>query len=383
MSEPGDAVIDALAREGEHVADGQFTIDAERAGALAAKQVAEPQRWPVFLVEVAYLLGAAGIDFHFGGWVVSAELELPGVEPEILDLLERFGEGRGPDDPAKQLGVVFRSARVAGADTITIEAIRADGTGKRCTWKADDYARYESCAAKPGLRVWVRFAADADEPGAAELAELNRRCRPSRFPVSIDGNPVSVGWTGAFGQFGATEVLHSTPVVLDGVEIGLAGVYERARAGRLALMQHGVVVEFLPLPEELERGVDGAFTAVVEVGLPRDLSQTRFVRWPEFRQIMAAIAESHERVVDEIDDSTRALVKALAPPVLSSVDPLEHAEDLAIYEKTARSRTTLAGGASIGLGLVLWAVSAGTALPTIVPLALIGAGVLLVLRELG
>ena len=384
-NEGAGQAIAALAGEGEHVADGRFTIDAEAAlGKLEQFQVSDAQRWPVFLVEVAYLLDARGIDFTISGWTISASIAHAGVDPGLLDLLERFGEDRGQDDPARILGLVFRLARQAGADAITITAVGEDGRGRRCKWSAGGYARFEDCEESPGLRVWVRMSEDAEDPGTGELAQLNARCRASNFPITLDGQALSIGWVGAFSRFGAAQVSHRVEIVREGVAIGLAGVFDQPRKGRLLFMQHGVVVETQKLPKDFG-ALDRAFTAVVEVESRRDLSMTRFVRGPEFDAVMNAIRRSYTQVRSQARTSALALRDVYEPKnSLAEVDPDEHAEDLERFEQSNSKSSMLGGAISVWLGILCFGLNAaGSAIhiPAIIPLALMGLGVVLILRK--
>jgi hypothetical protein len=143
-------------------------------------------------------------------------------------------------------------------------------------------------------------------------------------------------------------------------------------------MQNRVVVEELPM--QMPRR---AFTAAVEVELERDLSLTRFVRGPELERVLEAVRASYPQVCEKADATALMLRESMQPVDLSGVDPLEHAADRETLQR-GRSVTTRVGGVAIAGALVVWAViAAGVAVPQMVPLVLLGAGVLLVLRELG
>ena len=375
------ALVRALSDGGEYVADGRFTIDNESRESLARYQLAEARSWPPFLVEVAVLLGAATIHFRFSGWVIEAELELPGADPRLVESLERFGAGQGRRDPAKLLGLVFRAACRGEPERLTLEAVDAQGQGQRCTWSSGSYAQREAISGAPGLRLWLRQPIEHGDAGEVERARLVSCCRPSRFAVFADGNQISVGPVGAFAQFGASQVNARVPIMRGGHEIGTAGLHERPGAGRILLMQNQVVVESLGLPKELQ-GLGGAFTALVELDQERDLSLTRFVRDADFEATMEAVRASYLAVAERSRHSALALREALSPIEEPKVDALAHAAD---HDELRRgSGLVRVGGASISLALLLWvAMAFGVAVPSVVPLIALGAGLLLVFRELG
>jgi hypothetical protein len=381
-------LVAALAHEGEYVDAGQFGIDLTAAATLARYQLADPSLWPVFLVEVAVLLGAAQIRFGFSGWVIEAELVGAAIDPnrvtQLVDGVEGLtrSEGHRGRDPAKLLGVAWRAACARSGDQLMLEVIGEDRRGRRRRWIAAGEGSREDCEGEPGLRLWLRFAADASEPGEAERAWLLRRCRPSSFPVFIDDQRISIGWVGAFGSFGLTRVTAQVPIERDGQAIGLAGLHEHPPAGsRVLLMQNGVVVEELGFPVAIR-----AFIAVVEIEADRDLSLTRFVRGPALASAMAVVQAAYPEVREQSLAAARRLATALVVPAPREVAAADHETDQLALREATRDPSKIVGGVAAALGAVsLVALGAGGAGAwTLLPVALLGVGLfLLVGRELG
>ena len=61
------------------------------------------------------------------------------------------------------------------------------------------------------------------------VTAVQRNARESglAFPVLIDNDRISVGPVGAFGSFGANLVNAAVSIVIDGREIGRAGLHEK------------------------------------------------------------------------------------------------------------------------------------------------------------
>jgi len=377
-------LVAALAREGEYVDDGQFEIDLAAAASLARYQLADPSLWPVFLVEAAVLLGASEIRFGFSGWVIEAELVGARVEPRLVDEVERLtrSEGHRGRDPAKLLGVAWRAACARSGDQLTLEAVGEDRQGRRRRWTAAGELSRSDCEGEPGLRLWLRFAADASEPGEAERAWLLRRCRPSSFPVFIDDQRISLGWVGVFGSFGVTRVTTQVPIERDGQTIGVAGLHENPPDGsRVLLLQNGVVVEELSFLVATR-----AFIAAVEVEADRDLSLSRFVRGPALASAMAAVQAAYPEVREQALAAARRLQTALVVPEPNLVDDADREADKLALNQAIRSPAKIAGGVAASLGAVLLAmtVQAGAGAWTMLPVLLLGVGLFLLFgAELG
>lgn len=365
-------MIAALLAGGEHVDDGRFCFDAEAAARVADYQLAEPRLWVVLLVEVAVMLGAAAIRFRFSGWVVEVTIEHEDVDPALIDALERHAVGMGA---TQQLGVAYRAALRTGVDRLSVNAIAGDGHGRRLAWSSASGPVYESCDGAPGLRVALRFAASVPEPGEVERALLLRRARVSSFPVFIDDRQISVGWRGAFGQFGANLVNAQVPVLLGEREIGRAGICEYPRNVALALlMQNGVVIEELPLANVAPR-----FTAAVEVELSRDLSRTRFVRGPEFDAVIAAILAAVPRVQAHSRAAAQRLQTALAPRELGEVAPVDAQADLQLLAEANPRWRLYVGGGAFAASLLAFVVIGTSGPLSVIPVALLGVAAALVL----
>lgn len=89
--------------------------------------------------------------------------------------------------------------------------------------------------------------------------------------------------------------MHLAERLLDGrgVTIGAAGLVNDARSGawpraRLLVLSHGLLIESIDLSDG-QRG----FLAVVDVPLPRDLSQTVVTRSHEFDAMLASVYAAH------------------------------------------------------------------------------------------
>jgi hypothetical protein len=314
--EPDDvagSLIKALAKQGEHVDDGAFTLDPAVALAkLREHQLTDPHGYVLLLVEAAWVAGDSKLGVRIDT-AATTTIEFGGVTLEAAALRELFsavlgGERKLAGEELRRMRVLQLLALAANNAlalaplVITIDA--RDASGK--VWRAR-IDRKGALVLEPGPAIergTVRFALHG-----GGLFELNRatternlvveRCRCSTFPIHVDGRRVSHG-PGIAVRRGS-----ELPIHLDGREIGLAGHNTNLRASPTHVaINRGVSV---PIPEF--SGPQG-ITTVVEVDLPMDLSRQKLLLGPELQAVQLAVLE----VVARIDPPRVTELEAAAKP---------------------------------------------------------------------
>lgn len=321
-----ERLVAALVAGAEHVDEGSFSIDLDRAGAkLGSFALADPDAWPLLLVEVASLLDATRVDFEYEARSVTAIIEPNTLTRADLDGLSAWAladEDTTGDDrrlrARKQLALAYLALRAREVARITIFGVLADEPAFVLDrGPSGEQLGLVETPFEPGLRVVVMFDRRDAARAERERALLDARCNCSRVPVHIDGFRIAKGWSRIFGNpmLAAPERIAShreVPVTLAGETLGVAGFHLGEAHGAFArVLVNGVVVEDVQL--------DGhpGFRALVEADLRRDLSQGKILRDERFDAIAAAIAEAHQQAVE--------LCRPPPVPVQpSAVEPAEH-----------------------------------------------------------
>jgi hypothetical protein len=312
MSEDvADALIDALASEGEHVDDGAFTIDAAEAyRKLREHQLADPHAYILLLVEAAWLAGQGrpdmGVRIELGAITT---VEFRGHPLELGSLGELFaaalGGGRQPeaDAPAtelarlrraqilKLLGLAANNALALEPDELILDASDGDGNNRRVRIDPNGQLDIEpvQSIAPNMVRFQLRGGSEWKRP-RAENELLVERCRYSSFPIYVGGVRVSLG-PGADLEQGRKGSPITTAIEQLGESIGVAGqTKDRATPTVAWFVNRGVAIR------NQIRGEGVGKRAVVEVDLPMDLSHERLVEGPVVDAIRAEIEAALERV---------------------------------------------------------------------------------------
>jgi len=291
-----------LEQGAEFVDHGSFVIDAERAlDQLAHYQLGGEGSYVLRFAEAALLAGVTYLRFVLkpgslcASFVYGSEpFVIPGPALEHLTSVLVNPSPLPADWPARALLVNLAIGVVAvlrrKPTYLAIESVGRDGRGWRMVY-ASQAGLEPVVDAAPGIRIYLREAVALF--GRLEMSHpLERKllCEHSRFArtwIDVDGvlNSQKRPFAGA---------LVDIPIVDGrGVTIGAAGLVNDARSGawpraRLLVLSHGLLIESIDLSDG-QRG----FLAVVDVPLPRDLSQTVVTRSHEFDAMLASVYAAH------------------------------------------------------------------------------------------
>lgn len=311
---------------GQLVAHGGFTLALEQArDKLAARRLADPQAFVLFLVEAAHLLpGCRGVTFEIGarGSTVvldgvaltrararspldalfdGADVDEPGVRPLAVAINAMLGldhRGLSLDLSTSEGGVVHVELPPTGPPTVTEED----------RGRASPSLILRVHEQPPG-RAWLTMAnPEVVDAGARRRELLRTRCKHASIPVQVDGARIDRG-PRLEGGSELVEVHEGERLVARG------GWPEEAydQPARALLLANGVIVESVVCPS-WRRG----FVALVEAGdLRRDVSRTSFVRDESFQDRLAAIRRAHQEVA-------QALVPLRYDGILQRLGPNRH-----------------------------------------------------------
>jgi hypothetical protein len=296
------SLIEALAREGEHVDDGTFTLDPAKARQkLREYQLAEPLGYLLLLVEAAHLAAAKPhIDIRLGT-ATSAAFRGVSLNDEQLSnpisAVFRGGQELAGDALVRArvlqlLGLAANAALAAGATRVEITNTDAARRVRCVTIEPEGEPRLEvleSADPVPGQTVF-RFVGAALEFGRAgrERALLQRHCELASIPIVVDGERVNAGQQAAFAGFRRVQ---TTTIAVD--EHGIVGVAARlgVEPAKALILTRSVLAETI----ELDNCRPG-LVAVVDVDLRKDLSQRRVLRDAAFEAVLAAIVRADQRL---------------------------------------------------------------------------------------
>lgn len=312
-----------LERDGEFVDVGGFDIDAGRALVkLQQFQLADPRAYVLRLAEAGLIAGASQLRFDFRGTTTEVQFLRHG-DPIVLDQasLERLISvlvSRTPlpaGSPPRALLVQLAVAAVAilrlEPREFAIESVGADGRGHRQIYAPT--ARSEALVdAKPGTRIRVVEQRDVGRVldsavGTRREAELLRAhgCY-AKTPIHIGHTPILQT------QLLSRPVVAESVVDVRGLVVGEAGfVADSRKSAEVLLLSHGLLIESVVLP------CMQGFRAVIEVSLPRDLSQCSFTRGPEFDAALAPVLAIHARLAPQMQ---KLAVSTASTPAKQGVD---------------------------------------------------------------
>ena len=312
-----DALLAELEAGGELVGgEGRFTIDAGQARTkLRDYQLAEPEAYALLLVEAAVLGGAAPIEIESSasglrlwlGPVAASRGELEQLFAAAFVDLEGVDEAEVRRRRVLQkLAFACNAALRLEPSAIIIESVgESEGVCLRLTPEAElgEVTDIDDIGdMRAGLSIRVAYAGlGLEQPPETTL--LRERCKYASAPMILDGARLDRGQRHVFHVdfedaalgFG-DRGLKVRPVVLDGVKIGLAGFRYGGRApAQLTILTHGVLTERLEFGGA-ERPAAPDFTAIVDVDLAKDLSQSRVLRGPAYDQVIAAVWAVHDAI---------------------------------------------------------------------------------------
>ena len=327
MTDPVDKLVDALARGGELVDGGRFTLDPTVArNKLRDFQLKDPHRYVLLLVQAAVLKGAQSIDagLESGRLVLSfdgrpfsrADLEALYSDP--------FAAADTSDNQARQaLGLGLISAQAL--TPLPIRVTTGDGSGD-FQWVLErvldqpDRITQAPVSQDPGPRrtttievsytgVLVRSRralANFVRISPEELL-LRQRCRFAPVPVRVNGEDVAKGMRLPSA---------SCEVALEG-HSGRVGLVKAGSAatGLLMLVQHGVWIttHALPRPEDplWANALRGArVVALVNAdGLHRDVSQLNVIQDALYGELLGAVDSAVEQASARARGNGPVLVK--------------------------------------------------------------------------
>jgi hypothetical protein len=299
------SLIAALEQGGELVDAGEFSVDAGQALVkLRDYQLVDPHGWVLLVIEAAVLAGATPVSVPAEGELV---VELSPLELRADELEQLFAwvfielEGIEGDEwrrrrALQQLALASNAVLGLELDELVIESIDLQGRGSRLRMtRAQPLGVLESIAdAAPGTRVRVVGLA-----GERERQLVRERCRYTTHDIRIGDERISRGAVGALvddefvqmrEQVGWAGGRRTKPLIdAQGQTIGAHGkAYRVASQPSLLIIANGVLIERVELDAAPNTELMSNFVAVVEIDLPRDLSQAKVRRGPEFESIVQA-----------------------------------------------------------------------------------------------
>jgi hypothetical protein len=308
------SLIAALEGGGELVDVGGFSIDAGQALIkLREHQLVDPHAWVLLVIEAAVLAGAKRVSVPTEGELA---IELGPLELRAEELEQLFAwvfvELDGIEEHERrrrralqQLALASNAALRLEPSELVIESIDPQGQGARLRMTRErPLGAVESVEdAAPGTRMRA-----VGLVGERERGLVRERCRYTTHDVRLGDERISRGPSGAIvdaefeqlrDQAGFAASARTRPLVdAQGRTIGRHGkAYRMDAPPALLVVSNGVLIERV----ELEGGeaLEPSFVAVVELDLPRDLSQAKIRRGPEFESIVETARAAAKKVEHE------------------------------------------------------------------------------------
>jgi hypothetical protein len=304
-------LIASLEAEAQIVDHGAFTIDQAKAREkLRDYQLVNVHGWTLLVVELATLLGAKAVYFdyttptttkiHFRAPPLSGEQLADPFAGVFASFEGELAAGERAARRASQKLAIAVHALVGRAQRIELESLDAHGRGTRARWSGDEQGRFalepvERDAELAGNHLRVEFGETSHVEREREL--LRTACRRAHVLVMAGSEKLSFGWKSDFELPGgdddedaAPSVAATTPIRdADFRMIGLAAQLPTREPARLRIQTNGVLAEVLEL-EGLRKG----FSALVDLDLARDLSQSQVLRDAGFERMLALVRATHD-----------------------------------------------------------------------------------------
>ncbi|NVB40880.1 hypothetical protein G6O69_23780 [Pseudenhygromyxa sp. WMMC2535] len=318
-TDAASALIDALAQGGEFVDTGSFRLDhAHARKKLRAHGLTLRNIYSCLLVEIAVLVGAERIVFEVESNLLEVRFAGAGFETSELECLSEalFVELPAATDEASAverrrrralqlLSLVVQATIGLGATRIELRSPPATRALKidvdTSADNKEDNERWAMSAQELSTTlniVRIRFPMHLRIAGLPGIQELRRLCAWSNFPIYLDNERVSHGHDAAFLNVDEEQVSLIDPVPIldeDGETIGLATILQFTiyKKAQLHVLCNGWYIEQLSVPTSLT-----GFEAIVEVDLPRDIGQIKFLRKDAFMAMCAAV----DRCAKQLED---------------------------------------------------------------------------------
>jgi hypothetical protein len=284
-----------LEAEGRFVEAGAFTLDARKAREkLAAHQLAEPERYVLFLVEAAHLLpGCTGVAFTLDSGATRVRfdgVELRGNELQgCFDALFIDVAGLDPDVARRMRGrqclalaintaLGLPDARVEMHSTIAGEGSVGVGLDAEARVQVDALG---STSSTSSLIVVIHHAAISYK----QRDVLRQDARYATVPISVDGLGIR---SGLADLCAAIEIRDAASRVVG--RAGWCAAQTRQASARIVWVANGVVIESHPEPS-LPIGV---LVLLDASDLARDISHAKLQRDETFHRRIEAVAPSCE-----------------------------------------------------------------------------------------
>jgi hypothetical protein len=328
----------ALAKEGEHVDDGRFTLDPAAAHRkLREHQLADPHGYVLLLVEAAWLaakqLDRAELQIWLGP---TSTFEFSGIAFAQGSLRELFaaalggthgleGEAQRSARVLQLLGLAVASALTLDPKCIVIEASDASGASERVRIDPNGALTIEpSKRSAPGkVRFEFRGALLAFNPelgavlrpwwtrATAERELLEQCCRHTQLGVRLGDELIS--------RRSDVEPSSAAAVMLDGRKIGVVGHSKDPYASTgVWIVNRGIAIADPP-------SMHSRMQVVVEVDLPMDISRKQILQGPELDAVRRAIADARSQVAvppraeAKVAETPRAMPLWLGPVLVIGI----------------------------------------------------------------
>jgi hypothetical protein len=291
---PSGVTVDLVAQleaEGQFVDEGSFTLDPRKAREkLAAHQLAEPERYLLFLDEAAHLLsGCTAVAFTIRRGTMRAVFEgvvLRGIELHgcfnalFVDATSLEPEAARRVLGCQRLALALNTAlRLPNRRVEMVSTIAGEGS-VRAMFDADGRVRTDETPSTSRASALV-VEVHSEMQLRAQLSLLRRDARYATIPVHLNGIRIDHG--------PSADLL--TPVEvpdLAGQTIGWAGwcaVQASRGSGGHVFVANGVVVETASVPN-----LPVGLLAVLDAsGLQRDISYTKLQRDDVYLQRVMAV----------------------------------------------------------------------------------------------
>jgi hypothetical protein len=290
-SDAASALVTRLEAEAQFVDEGSFTLDPQKAREkLAAYQLAEPERYVLFLVEAAHLLpNCTNVAFTIDSvstQVVFDGVELRGDELEgCFDALFVDVDGHDPESARRirarqRLALAINTA--LGLPDARVE-MHSTIAGEASVRVAFDAGRRVQTNTLPGASSTSSLVVELHHVANSELQQTALRddTRYATVPIQLDG--VRIG-AGRAELCAVIEMRDAEDRVVG--QVGWCAAQARLGLGSVMLMANGVTIEMI----DHHPGVTTGMVALADASdLARDISQSKLQHDEAFAQRLEAV----------------------------------------------------------------------------------------------